>query len=139
MVGAYAPVAETIKLARQDINPVFMAVSFVGSNALAAELGPEGTGVYVTQVVPLPQDGAVPVVAAYQDALAEYAPEAEAGFVSLEGYLAGRLAIAGLNACGPALSRACFLQAVRGLGRFDIDGFQLQFGVNDNQGSDAFT
>ena len=51
MIGAYSPVARTIQLTRQDIDPVFMTVSFVGSNALAQELGPEGAGVYVTQVV----------------------------------------------------------------------------------------
>lgn len=137
MIGAYAPVAETIKLARRDIAPIFMAVSFVGSNALAAELGPDGAGVYVTQVVPLPEDSSVPVVAKYQAALAEYDPGATPGFVSLEGYLAGRLTIAGLEGCGPDVSRDCFLNAVRDAGQVDIDGFQLQYAATDNQGSDA--
>ena len=31
IIGAYAPVAETITLARRDIDPVFMTTSFVGS------------------------------------------------------------------------------------------------------------
>ena len=43
MVGTYAPCAEFIKLARKsDFNPVFVNISFVGANALAKELGPEG-------------------------------------------------------------------------------------------------
>ena len=42
MIGAYSPVAKTITLAREDIDPVFATVSFVGSNALANELGAEG-------------------------------------------------------------------------------------------------
>ena len=67
-----------------------MAVSFVGSNALADALGEDGAGVYVTQVVPLPQDGSIPVVARYHRALTGYEPQAEPGFVSLEGYMAGR-------------------------------------------------
>ena len=137
MIGAYAPVARTIKLARQDIDPIFMAVSFVGSNALAAELGTEGAGVYVTQVVPLPQDASVPVVAAYQSALANFDANASPGFVSLEGYLAGRLVIAGLEACGAEIDRDCFLSAVREAGQLDIDGFRLRYSVDDNQGSDA--
>ena len=49
-----------------------MNVSFVGSNALANELGPKGEGVYVTQVVPFPGDRSVPVVSRYIDALAAY-------------------------------------------------------------------
>ena len=137
MIGAYSPVARTIELVREDISPVFMAVSFVGSNALAAELGPEGAGVYVTQVVPLPEDASIPVVAAYQSALAEFDSSAIPGFVSLEGYLAGRLVIAALEECGPDLSRQCFMDAVYDSGEFDIDGFRLQFSDGDNQGSDA--
>ena len=137
MIGAYTPVAKAISLVRQDIDPVFMAVSFVGSNALAEELGSDGTGVFVTQVVPLPGDTSVPVVSAYQDALAAFEADAVPGFVSLEGYLAGRLAIAGLQLCGSEVSRECFLGALRTAGTVDLDGMSLHYGADDNQGSDA--
>ncbi len=137
LIGAYNPVARAIELVRRELDPVFMTVSFVGSNVLAKALGPDGAGVYVTQVVPLPEDGNIPVVARYHRALVEYDPQAEPGFVSLEGYLAGRLAVAGLTACGPELSRACFLRTVRDSGTVDIDGMRLEFGPDDNQGSDA--
>ncbi len=137
MIGSYEPVARTVELVRRDADPVFLTVSFVGSNALANELGDEGQGVYVTQVVPLPHDNSVPVVASYHAALAAYDPNAEPGFVSLEGYLAGRLAIAGLEACGRKLSRDCFIKALHDAATLDIDGMQLQFGPSDNQGSDT--
>ncbi len=137
MVGAYAPVAKTILALRDEIAPVFMAISFVGSRALAGELGPDGAGIYVTQVVPSPDDASNAVVAEYQAALAAYDPEATRSFVSLEGYLAGRLAIAGLDGCGHALTRDCFLNAIRSNETVDIDGFPLQYGPEDNQGSDA--
>ncbi len=137
LIGSYTPVVKTIELVRRELDPVFMTVSFVGSNALANELGPDGAGVYVTQVVPLPYDGNIPVVARYHGALSGYRPRAEPGFVSLEGYLAGRLAVAGLEACGPDLSRECFLHAVRDAGATEIDGMQLKYGPEDNQGSDA--
>lgn len=137
MIGAYSPVAKAIRTVRQDIDPVFMAVSFVGSRAVAEELGPDGVGVYITQVVPLPEDASVPVVAAYQKALKAYQAEAAPGFGSLEGYLAGRLAIEGLQMCGADLSRECFLDAVRDAGTIDIDGLELHYGPADNQGSDA--
>ncbi len=138
MIGAYAPVAETIALAgRSNPDLVFATVSFVGSKALSATLGPDGAGVYVSQVVPLPGDASVPAVAAYHKALADHAGDAAPSFVSLEGYLAGRLAIVALEACGRELSRACFLNSVRDAEAIDIDGFRLQFGPGDNQGSDA--
>ena len=143
LVGAYQPIAALISWARHiDFDPIFITVSFVGSNALAAELGAGGEGVYVTQVVPFPHDNSIPVVASYTAALAAFDPDAVPGFVSLEGYLAGRLAIAGLEACGAALTRDCFLENLLGVGLFDIDGFTLNFGEEeqravDNQGSDA--
>ena len=136
IIGAYSPAAEAVRLLRNQIDPIFMAVSFVGSNALAAELGDAGAGFYVTQVVHLPDDTTVPVVASYAAALRDVDPNAAPGFVSLEGYLAGRLAIAGLEACGPDLSRECFLDAVYGAGTIDIDGLELTFAPGDNQGSD---
>ena len=137
LIGAYAPVARAIELLKRDINPIFMTVSFVGSNALAEELGKDSDSVYVTQVVPLPDDDEIPVVASFHKALSEYDPDAEPGFVSLEGYLAGRLAIAGLDACGPELSRRCFLDSLQAAGTIDIDGIHLEYGPDDNQGSDA--
>ena len=55
IIGAYKPVAAVIAWARHTgLNPVFLTVSFVGSNALARELGTAGAGVLVTQVVPFP-------------------------------------------------------------------------------------
>ncbi len=137
LIGSYKPVVRTLELVRRELDPVFMTVSFVGSNALAKELGPDGAGVYVTQVVPLPHDKTIPLVARYHAALSEYDPQAEPGFVSLEGYLAGRLAVVGLKACGPDLSRECLLHAVRDAGAMEIDGMQLKYGPDDNQGSDA--
>ena len=137
MIGSYAPAARTIELVRREIDPVLMTVSFVGSNALVDELGDEAEGVYVTQVVPQPDDGSIPVVARYHAALSNYDARAEPGFVSLEGYLAGRLAIAGLEACGRELSRGCFIRALHDPEVIDIDGLSLQYGPRDNQGSDA--
>ena len=138
MIGAYQPVAALIAWARHTgLDPVFMTVSFVGSNALADELGAAGAGVFVTQVVPFPTDDSLPVVAAYLSALSAYSPDSVPGFVSFEGYLAGRLAIAGLDGCGQEVDRTCFLNSLRNADVVDIDGFELRYGEGDNQGSDA--
>ena len=142
IIGAYKPVAELISWTRyMGLNPVFMTVSFVGSNALAEELGAGGAGVYVTQVVPFPTDVDAPAVDAYLNALNVYAsenglPQITPGFVSFEGYLAGRLAIEALERCGRDVNRACFLRELHSAEIINIDGFQLHYGNNDNQGSD---
>ena len=138
MIGAYEPVAALIAWARHTgLDPIFMTVSFVGSNALARELGPVGEGVYVTQVVPFPTDDSVPIVSSYLNALSNFDSEATPGFVSLEGYLAGRLAIAALEGCGRDVNRACFLDTLRSADVIDIDGFELRYAQDDNQGSDT--
>ena len=135
MVGAYQPCAEFIKLAKQlKMDAVFVNISFVGSNALAAALGDAGTGVAVTQVVPFPDDASVPVVAAYQSAI-KAVPKAEAGFVSLEGYMVGRLVIMALEKINGEPSRKALLEALS-TGTFDLGGLKLTYGANDNQGSD---
>ena len=91
----------------------------------------------MTQVVPFPTDDSLPIIADYLDALSAYASDAVPSFVSLEGYLAGRMAIAGLERCGPEVDRSCFLDSLLGSEPIDLNGFQLQFGEQDNQGSDA--
>ena len=138
MIGAYQPVSMLIGWARHTgMDAVFLTVSFVGSNALAQALGETGADVVVTQVVPFPTDDSLPVVVSYLDALSAHDPDAIPGFVSLEGYLAGRLAIEGLQRCGAELNRDCFLGSLRNAGTVDIDGFELHYGDDDNQGSDA--
>ena len=138
LVGAHEPVAALISWAKYiGMDPVFMTISFVGTNTLAQELGSNGEGVYITQVVPYPMDDTTPVVRRYRRALSAYDPEAVPGFVSFEGYLAGRLAIAGLEGCGEEVDRVCFLESLRGADVIDIDGFQLRYGRGDNQGSDT--
>ena len=137
IIGAYKPAATLIRWARRlDFNPVFVNISFVGTSALAEELGRAGRGVYITQVVPFPGDGSVPVVSSYQRALSATAPDAEPGFVSLEGYLAGRLVAEGLRRSGPETTPASFLETLRRTPTIDLGGFELGYGQNDNQGSD---
>ena len=137
MVGAYKPIAAFIKLARKmKMDAEFVNISFVGSKALSAELGDAGEGVIVSQVVPFPWDDSLPVVKAYHDAIKAVDPAAEPGFVSLEGYLVGRLAIQALEAAGPDPTRASFLAAMAGMSSVDFGGVAMSFGPDDNQGMD---
>jgi len=139
MVGAYQPVATFISWARRIgmEDTVFITISFVGSNALANFLGRDGENVFVTQVVPFPTDDSIPIVRSYLNALAAYDPEASPGWVSLEGYLAGRLTIEALQACGrDNVTRQCFYDSIEGFEALELDEFGLKFGFADNQGSD---
>ncbi|MGF1609648.1 MAG: ABC transporter substrate-binding protein [Kiloniellales bacterium] len=137
MVGPYKPIAEFIKLARQvKMDATFVNISFVGSDALAKELGPDGAGVVVTQVVPLPWDSSIPLVAQYQQALKASNPSAQPGFVSLEGYMVGRIAIMAMEKIQGEITREKLIQTIAATGTFDLGGVTLTYGPGDNQGSD---
>jgi ABC-type branched-subunit amino acid transport system substrate-binding protein len=137
MIGAYKPCAEFIKVARKvGLDAKFLNVSFVGSKALAKELAEVGEGVVVTQVVPFPEDADNPFVARYHKALGEQSPDAEAGFVSLEGFLVGRLTVSVLEQLGDVVTRDGFLGKIAEIGSFDLDGIPLTYGPEDNQGMD---
>jgi branched-chain amino acid transport system substrate-binding protein len=135
-VAPYQPVAEFIKLAHQvKMDALFVAISFVGSDSLAKALGKEGAGVVISQVVPSPWDASLPVVAAYQQAMTADDANAKLGFVSLEGYLAGRLAVEALKRVTGEPTRERLFDAI-GSAPFDFGGVVLNYGPAKNQGSD---
>ncbi len=137
IIGAYKPAATMIRWAKRlGFDPYFINISFIGSSALAGELGSDGDGVYVTQVVPFPFSSELPVMSKYRAALAQVAPQSRPSFVSLEGYLAGRLAAEGVRLAGENLTRQGFLQALREADLINLDDFILDYGDGDNQGSD---
>ena len=140
MVGAYDPIGEFILWAKETKlvdDAKFIAISFVGSNALKEKLGSDGEGVFVTQVVPFPTDTSLPAASSYLKALSDFDSGAVPGFVSFEGYLAGRLAIAGLERCGRDVTRTCFTNSLLRGSSIDTGGFRLSYSDNDNQGSDT--
>lgn len=135
-VGPYKPIAAFVKVARQQkFNPVFVAISFVGSDALARELGNNGTGVVVSQVVPFPWDASIPVVASYQAAMQALNAGSKPGFVSLEGYLVGRLVAETLRRMPEEPTREALLDVIA-KGGFDFGGVKLNYTANKNQGMD---
>jgi ABC-type branched-subunit amino acid transport system substrate-binding protein len=137
MVGAYRPIAEFIRLSRRiDFNPQFVNISFVGSDALAQDLGEDGEGVIISQVVPFPWDDGIELVRSYQAALQAVESEVQPGFVTLEGYIVGRLTAMVLETAGRDVTRESFLDAVWSTGTFDLGGVTMQFGADDNQGMD---
>lgn len=136
MFGTPEAVANLVKLVRKEADPRFATVSFAGGKTLANKLGENRKDIYVTQVVPFYDDVRLPVVASYNAALRAYNPSASPDFVSLEGYLAGRLAIWLLDACGPDLTRRCFIEPALSHNEINLDGLILEYSVGDNQGLD---
>lgn len=136
MIGAYAACAKFIRIARRALpETIYLNVSFVGSMALKNALGPDGEGVIVTQVVPHFESD-VSLTREYYRDFKDYAPEADPGFVSLEGYIVARIFIEGLRRAGPDVDRESIIDALLGIKNLDIGlGTPIRYTKELYQGS----
>jgi len=140
MVATYKPAARFIeKLKDAGLDAVFTTTSFVGSNELAEELvqlGPRyAEGVIVTQVVPAPTSNASAILK-YREQLKKHAPGEKPDFLSLEGWLVGRLFLEGLQRAGKALTTDSAIDALEGIRGLDLGiGVPLGFSPSEHQAS----
>ncbi len=136
MISAYKSCGAFIKeMKKAGSNPQFMNVSFVGSKALAAELGDAGRGVGISQVVPFPWNVGTPVVKDYQKHLAPSGGADEYNFGSLEGYIAAKIFVEGLRRAGNSPTRESFVTALETLRDYDVGGFNVTYTPTDHNGS----
>ena len=137
MVSAYKSSAAFIRAMSKDADsiPYFWNISFVGSQALSKELGPQGRGVMISQVVPAPFDDKLAIVKEYQHLYLGKSGR-KADFVSLEGFIAAKVFVEGLRRAGDKLSRASFRHAVEGMGSYDLGGFVVKFSESNHNASD---
>ncbi|MBK7645037.1 MAG: ABC transporter substrate-binding protein [Planctomycetes bacterium] len=120
MVGTYAPCAALIRRAHEHgFTPLFIGVSFVGAASLVRELGKDGDGVAITQVVPYYGEDR-PLCREFRAALERSAPGTQPSYTSFEGYIAARIFCKALSSCPVAPGREEVVDALLSLGRFDI-------------------
>lgn len=131
-VGAYASIANFIGYATMKGEDwVYSAVSFTGAENLKNALSEYGVSdkVIVTQVVP-PLDSNLPIVRDARAALGS-----KLSYVSLEGYIVGRLLLEALDRIPEnEITRDSMLAAIRG-NKLSVGGLELDY-RSDNQGSD---
>ena len=121
LVGAYAPCAKFISLAREsDLHSLFLNVSFVGSESLAAALPENTNGVLVTQVVPNPFSSQQPLVIDYRTDLKLLEPTSLPSSVSLEGYISARILTQALQGSTLPLNRERIIDLLEDMGHFDL-------------------
>jgi len=136
LISAYKSCAAFIKkLSVTNPDTVFMNVSFVGSEALASELGDAGNGVIISQVVPYYHDLAYGVTTEFKKVLAQEYPKSTASFNNLEGYIAAKAFVEGLRRAGQNLTRENFISALESFRNLDLGGFSLSFTPTDHNGS----
>lgn len=141
MVPTYSAAARFIRLVRdRGMDVQFGVVSFVGSDALAQKFKETGSkygeGVVVTQVVPHFQSGATGVMR-YREQLSKYFPEAQPGFVSLEGFIAAECLVEGLKKAGPNLNTEKLADTLESINDLDLGiGPIIKFGPSRHQASE---
>jgi branched-chain amino acid transport system substrate-binding protein len=134
-ISAYTSSASFIKQARaKGYGGQFFNVSFVGSKALADELGDVGAGVVISQVVPFPYTANSAVVRDYQQRMAEIGQK-EFDFSSMEGYLTARVLVEGLRRAGRNLSRESLISGLESMHDVNLGGFTINYSAKDHQGS----
>jgi len=135
-VGAYKACAAFIKAAKAaGYGGLFYNVSFVGTQALADELGKDGLGVVVSQVMPSPYNPARAITREFVDAVKKAGGEHNANFSSMEGYLAAKV-IADALRRGPAKpTRETLVTSLEGLGLQSYGGFNVSFSATDHVAS----
>lgn len=136
MIGIYEPSAKFIRLARRVLPDVtYLNVSFVGSQAIMNALGPDSEGLVITQVVPH-FDSDLPLTREYLRDLKAYVPEADPGFLSLEGYVIARIFVEGLRRAGPDVDRETIIDALLSIENADIGlGTRIGFTQENHQAS----
>ena len=136
-ISAYKSCAAFIRAARKaGYGGTFYNVSFVGTQALADELGKEAAGVVVSQVVPSPYNAASPLTREFVDAVKKAGGEAKANFSSMEGYLAAKVLVEGLKrASSHNLTRESLISGLESLSNQSFGGFSVSFSSRNHVAS----
>jgi len=136
MISAYRTVGAFVKEAlRRGYSGQFYNVSFVGAQALAKEVGPQGSGVIISQVMPHPGNATLPVVREYLRLLQAAGKQNDFDYASIEGFIAAKAFVEGLRRTGKDLTRERFVSAMESMRNVDLGGFIVQFGPDNHVGS----
>src|SRR5215471_15473049 len=138
IVGPANTVAPIIKMAHaKGWSPLFVTVSFVGTDDLIKLAGQDAEGMVITQVVPPYYLTDLKTVAFYRRTLSKFAPGEAPNFVSLEGFVDAMVMVEGIKRAGKELTREGLIRGIESLHDFDIElGTQLKlnYSARDHKG-----
>ncbi len=140
VVGPANTVAPILKQSRaKGWKPLFLTVSFVGTDELIVEAGPDAEGMVITQVVPPYYLTDYKTVALYRRTLTKYFPTVQPNFVSLEGFVDAMVLVEGLKRVGKDLTREGLIHGIESIHEFDLGlgpQLKLDYSANDHKGFD---
>jgi ABC-type branched-subunit amino acid transport system substrate-binding protein len=135
VVGPSNTVAPILKQSHaKGWKPLFLTVSFVGTDELILEAGPDAEGTVITQVVPPYYLTEYKTVALYRRALTKFFPSAQPNFVSLEGFVDGMVLVEGLKRAGKDATREGLIRAIESIHDHDLGlGPQLKLNYSSKE------
>lgn len=132
----YKTTGDFIKSAKQaGSNAQFASTSFVGASALAAELGDQGTGVVVAQVVPPYARASVPIVREYQAAIEKSLGKKDFSFTSLESFIGAKVLVEAIRRAGANPTRENVMKTLDSMQNFNVGGYVVDFSPTNHNGS----
>jgi branched-chain amino acid transport system substrate-binding protein len=138
VVGPSNTVAPILKQAHaKNWKPLFLTVSFVGTDELILEAGSDAEGMVITQVVPPYYLTDLKTVALYRRTLQKYAPASRPNFVSLEGFVDAMVLVEGLKRAGKDLTRDALIRGIESLHDLDMGlgpQLKLEYSARDHKG-----
>jgi branched-chain amino acid transport system substrate-binding protein len=135
-ISAYKSCAAFIREARKaGYGGTFFNVSFVGTQALADELGKEGRGIVVSQVMPFPFSTTTAISREYLDAVRKAGGDATPNYSSMEGYLAAKVFAEGLKRAGRNPSRDALVNGLESIQGASFGGFNVNFSPKEHVAS----
>jgi branched-chain amino acid transport system substrate-binding protein len=140
VVGPSNTVAPILRQSHaRNWKPLFLTVSFVGTDELIAEAGADAEGVVITQVVPPYYLTDLKEVALYRRTLTKYFPTAQPNFVSLEGFVDAMVLVEGLKKAGKELTRDGLIRGIESIHDLDIGlgpQLKLEYSAKRHKGFD---
>ena len=140
IVGPPNTVAPILKQSHaKNWRPLFLTVSFVGTDELILDAGDDAEGMVITQVVPPYYLTELKGVALYRRTLSKYAPSARPNFVSLEGFVDAMVIVEGLKRAGKELTREGLIHSIESIHDLDLGlgpQLKLDYSAKDHKGFD---
>jgi ABC-type branched-subunit amino acid transport system substrate-binding protein len=140
VVGPSNTVAPILKQSHaRDWKPLFLTVSFVGTDELILEAGADAEGVVVTQVVPPYYLTDFKAVTLYRRALQKYFPSTSPNFVSFEGFVDAMVLVEGLKRAGKEPTREGLIRGIESIHELDLGlgpQLKLDYSARDHKGFD---
>ena len=137
-IAAYGASAAFVRAARKaGFGGTFYNVSFVGTQALVDELGKDGAGVVVSQVVPSPYLPSRQIKREFLEAIKKGGDKVQANYSSMEGFVAARIFAEGLRQAQASgkVTRDSLISGLEGIGSQVISGYPVSFSATDHAAS----